>query len=123
MIRKLYFSATLAFWLAVASFRIAAVWFPAAEESAAIAAEKIISPAELARHALPSDCWMAIRDAVYDLTSYLPNHPSPPDIVLPWCGKDATEAYNTKTKGRPHSPYADELLAKYRIGTLWKAGR
>jgi cytochrome b involved in lipid metabolism len=123
MIRTIYISATVAFWLAVASFRIAAVWFPAAEESAAIAADKIISHAELAHHALASDCWMAIRGTVYNLTSYLPNHPSPPDIVLPWCGKDATEAYNTKTKGRPHSPYADELLAKYRIGTLAKVVR
>jgi cytochrome b involved in lipid metabolism len=123
MMRALYFSATLAFWLAVASFRIAAIWFPEAEVSAAIATDKIISPTELARHALPSDCWMAIRGNVYDLTSYLPNHPSSPDIVLPWCGKDATDAYNTKTKGRPHSPYADELLAKYRIGTLAKAVR
>ncbi|HEU4344280.1 MAG TPA: cytochrome b5-like heme/steroid binding domain-containing protein [Candidatus Binatia bacterium] len=120
MMRTLYFSATLVFWLAVASFRIVLISFPGAEKTAAIAADKIISPAELARHALPSDCWMAIRGNVYDLTSYLPNHPSPPNIVLPWCGKDATEAYNTKTKGRPHSPYADELLAKYRIGTLGK---
>jgi hypothetical protein len=41
---------------------------------------------------------------------------------VPWCGKEATEAYNTK-QGRLHSPYADELLAKYRIGTLDKADR
>jgi len=39
-------------------------------------------------------------------------------LVLPWCGKEATEAYNTKTKGRPHAPYADELLAKYKLGKL-----
>jgi cytochrome b involved in lipid metabolism len=123
MMRIVYFSATLSFWLAVASFWIAAIWFPETEKSAAIAADKIISPAELARHALPSDCWMAIRGNVYDLTSYLPNHPSPPNIVLPWCGKDATEAYNTKAKRRPHSPYADELLAKYRIGVLGTAAR
>ena len=59
---------------------------------------------------------MAIRGGVYDLSAYLPEHPSRPELVLPWCGKEATEAYNTKTKGRPHSPYSDELLNKYRIG-------
>lgn len=123
MKHTVYFTATLVFWLAVAFFKIAAVWLPEAEKTAAIAADRLISPAELARHATPTDCWMAIRGSVYDLTSYLPNHPSPPNIVLPWCGKEATEAYNTKTKGRPHSPYADELLAKYRIGTLDKADR
>ena len=120
MKHRVYFTATSVFWLAVAFFKIAAVWLPEAEKTAAIAADRIIAPAELARHATPTDCWMAIRGGVYDLTSYLPNHPSPPNIVLPWCGKDATEAYNTKNKGRPHSPYADELLAKYRIGTLGK---
>ena len=61
---------------------------------------------------------MAIRGSVYDLSAYLPEHPSRPELVLTWCGKEATEAYNTKNKGRPHSPYADELLKKYRIGKL-----
>ena len=120
MKQRVYFTATLLFWLAVAFFKIAAVWLPEAEKTAALAADRIISPAELARHATPTDCWMAVRGNVYDLTAYLPNHPSPPSIVNPWCGKVATEAYNTKTKGRPHSSYADELLAKYRIGTLGK---
>ena len=43
---------------------------------------------------------------------------SDPAAILPWCGKDASEAYRTKTRGRPHSPYADTLLPKYRIGAL-----
>ena len=72
----------------------------------------------MSTRASPDNCWMAIRGTVYDLSAYLPRHPSPPEIVLPWCGKEATEAYDTKTKGRPHSAYADELLAKYRIGIL-----
>ena len=66
---------------------------------------------------------MAIRGAVYDFGAYVPEHPTRPDIITAWCGKEATEAYNTKTKGRPHSPYADELLAKYRIGTLAAAAK
>ena len=73
---------------------------------------------ELASHAIPENCWMAIRGSVYDLSAYLPEHPSRPEVILPWCGKEATEAYNTKTKGRSHKPYADDLLAQYRIGKL-----
>ena len=61
---------------------------------------------------------MAIRGGVYDLSAYLPEHPSRPVLIEPWCGKEATEAYNTKTKGRPHAPFADELLAKNKIGKL-----
>jgi hypothetical protein len=55
---------------------------------------------------------------VYDFGVYIPEHRTRPDVITAWCGKEATEAYNTKTKGRPHSLYADALLAKYRIGAL-----
>ncbi len=48
----------------------------------------------------------------------LPDHPSEPELILPWCGKEATQAWRTKGKGHPHSPRANQLLEKYRIGTL-----
>ena len=123
MTRKLFLSATAAFWIAVAGFWVGSLWSPEGRESTADAAEQRITLKEVARHASAGDCWMAIRGAVYDLSAYLPKHPSPPELVLPWCGKEATDAYNTKTKSRPHSPYADELLAKYRIGALDAVGR
>ena len=116
--RRLYLFATCTFWLLVAAFWAGSLWLPPAETIAAIAVDKLISPTELAKHTAPENCWVAIRGNVYDLSTYLPEHPSQPDILQPWCGKEATEAYNTKTKGRPHSPYADELLVKYRIGIL-----
>jgi cytochrome b involved in lipid metabolism len=116
--RRLYLSTTLIFWLLVSAFWASSLWLPPAEESVAVAAEKLIARTELAQHAHPDNCWMAIRGQVYDVSAYLPEHPSRPELVLPWCGKEATEAYNTKTRGRPHSAYADELLTKYRIGSL-----
>lgn len=120
MTRKLYIALTTAFWLAVSGLGMtSALWNPAEQGDVQVQG-KTKTLAELAKHAAPGNCWMAIRGSVYDLSTYLPAHPSPPEIVLPWCGKEATEAYNTKTKGRPHAPYADELLAKYRIGTLEK---
>lgn len=114
--RRLYLSSTIAFWLLVTAFWAASLWLPPADDSLVVAAEKSYSTADLARHATPADCWMAIRGNVYDLSTYLPEHPSRPEMVEPWCGKEATEAYNTKTKGRPHTPYADTVLVKYRIG-------
>lgn len=116
--RRLYLSATLVFWLLVAAFWAAGYYFPEPEVGAVAGAERQVSPAELARHAGPDDCWMAIRGGVYDVSPYLPEHPSRPDVVLPWCGREASEAYATKNKGRPHSAQADELLARYRVGTL-----
>jgi cytochrome b involved in lipid metabolism len=116
--RRLYLSSTIAFWLLVTAFWAGSLWLPPAADSIGLAAEKSYSKADLARHATPGDCWMAIRGNVHDLSAYLPEHPSRPEMIEPWCGKEATDAYSTKTRGRPHTPYADGLLVKYRIGTF-----
>jgi cytochrome b involved in lipid metabolism len=116
--RRLYLFATLIFWLLVIAFWVGSRWVPSAEKNAVITVDKLISLTELAKHQAPENCWVAIRGNAYDLSAYLPEHPTQPDILQPWCGKEATEAYNTKTKGRPHSTYADELLVKFRIGIL-----
>jgi cytochrome b involved in lipid metabolism len=79
---------------------------------------RVITTAELSGHASPADCWFAIDGVVYDITAYLPSHPTPPQVVTAWCGKDASEAYHTKGYGKPHSPAADQLLDDYRIGAL-----
>lgn len=125
MSRKLFILSTLLFWLTVIGLAITAASWPVKEVDSvpdtvpvsASASVGTISLAELSQHATPEDCWMAIRGSIYDLSSYLPEHPSRPSIVLPWCGKEATEAYETKMKGRQHSNSANELLEKYRLGT------
>lgn len=116
--RRLFIASTLLFWLLIAAIGGFAWWQPAEPPAPASGSEIRYTLAEVARHARPEDCWMAIRGDVYDLTAYLPEHPSRPALINPWCGREATEAYNTKTKGRPHSADADELLAQYRIGTF-----
>jgi cytochrome b involved in lipid metabolism len=118
MMRRLYIVATAAFWVMVLGFWAGSVWAPHAAQPAGTAPDRAISAAELALHARPDSCWMAIHGSVYDLTAYLPDHPSRPQVIEPWCGKDSTAAYDTKTKGRPHSTEADELLPRYRIGTF-----
>ncbi len=80
--------------------------------------DRVISSQELAQHARSDDCWLAIRGGVYDITKYLPDHPSRSGVVEPWCGKEATQAYETKTKGRKHSEAADKMLPTYRIGAV-----
>lgn len=87
----------------------------------AAAADSSYSLAEVARHSAADDCWMAIDGQVYDLSTYLPKHPAKPSVLLSWCGKEASQAYHTKNKGRPHSSSADQLLPKYRIGALGEA--
>ena len=114
--RQAYLLSTAAFWACIAAMATAALLAPGA--APAITPDRVISVEELARHSTPEDCWMAIRGSVYDLTKYLPDHPSRPDVIEPWCGKEATQAYDTKTKGRKHSDAADAMLPSYRIGSL-----
>ncbi|MDD2914869.1 MAG: cytochrome b5 domain-containing protein [Gallionella sp.] len=120
--RKLFIISTVIFWLAVAGFWLADLYMttiPVTDVSPVVEpAAKGYLLAEVAGHAKQDDCWMAIEGSVYDFTTYLPDHPSAPELILPWCGKEATQAWQTKNKGRAHSSRANQLLEKYRIGTL-----
>lgn len=52
------------------------------------------------------------------MTTYLPDHPSRPDVIEAWTGKEGSDAYETKTKGRHHSETADRMLDGYFIGDV-----
>lgn len=77
-----------------------------------------ITAAELARHDSAASCWKAIDGQVYDVTAYVENHPTDPEVVLAWCGRDATEAWRNKRPGVPHSARAQARLQAYRVGPL-----
>lgn len=118
MTKKIYWGSTVAFWGVVCGLWASSLWLPAAPDSVATAADRRISASEIARHSTATDCWMSIRGQVYDFSGYIQSHPTRPEVITAWCGKEATQAFDTKMLGRPHSPYASELLAKYRIGSL-----
>ncbi len=116
MMRKLFVFGTALFWIALGGFWLNALLAP--DEPVAVPAEARYTLAQIAEHGGESSCWMAIAGEVYDITAYLPEHPSRPAIILAWCGKEASEAYRTKMRGRPHTEEADRLLTAYRIGRL-----
>lgn len=119
MMRKLFVFGTSLFWLALLAFWGAGSgWREAPAEAKPLAGKARYSLAEVARHNQPDDCWMVIGGQVYEISAYLPDHPSRPGLVEPWCGQEASEAYRTKTKGRPHSSAADQVLSGFRIGQL-----
>ena len=118
MMRRFFFLATAAFWLSFAYFGLRPHQGAEQPVAAPLRQETQYALAQLAQHASELDCWMAIDGVVYDITAYLPEHPSRPSIILAWCGREASEAYRTKLKGRPHSPAADSQLNQLRIGTL-----
>lgn len=111
------FAAFIAFWTAVAC--LTAVYFLSAPQARAADDDlPEYSMEEVAEHNTEDDCWKVIRGKVYDFTDYIPKHPTPPMLFTVWCGKESTEAYDTKGYGRPHSDAADAMLDEYLIGRL-----
>ncbi|OCH96537.1 hypothetical protein OBBRIDRAFT_765365 [Obba rivulosa] len=48
---------------------------------------------EIAKHHTRSSCWVVIKNKVYDVTEFLPEHPGGAQIILKYGGRDATAAY------------------------------
>jgi cytochrome b involved in lipid metabolism len=116
-VKRLIYSAFIAFVASVATIVILASFSPRTEKSAAEKG-RLVSLDEIARHGKATDCWMAIEGGVYDFTDYISVHPTAPAVLTKWCGKEATEAFNTKGYGSPHSPAARAMLPKYLVGRI-----
>mmetsp|Transcript_1726 Transcript_1726/g.2718 ORF Transcript_1726/g.2718 Transcript_1726/m.2718 type:complete len:114 (+) Transcript_1726:200-541(+) len=69
---------------------------------------------EVAKHNTYKDCWLAIHGKVYDISSYLDDHPGGGEIVVESSGGDATEDF----VDIGHSKDAEDMLEKFLIGTL-----
>jgi cytochrome b involved in lipid metabolism len=100
-----------------------AVTTPSAVTSAPSAAGSpvvTLTSEEIAKHNKSTDCWLIINQNVYDVTTYMNQHPGNAGTILPYCGQDGTVAFDTK--GRPsgdtHSSYANSLLADYLLGAI-----
>lgn len=77
-----------------------------------------LTAAAVASHNSTSDCYLIINNKVYDVTSYLSQHPGGARTITPYCGKEATNAFDTKDQGQPHSAMAEQLLKDYYIADL-----
>jgi len=72
---------------------------------------------EVARHTSPDDCWVALGGKVYNMTSFLPDHPGGPQIIIKNAGKDVTRLFEathpagTLEKYLPKECYLGDLDA------------
>ena len=84
------------------------------EESTASGTKPFITMTEIATHNTKADCWTAIEGKVYNMTSFIPQHPGG-DKILIVCGKDGTQAFvNQHNNGQMQL----NILSQLNIGDL-----
>nr|ALP32222.1 cytochrome b5 [Phaffia rhodozyma] len=71
-----------------------------------------ITQEQLEAHSDPKDIWMVISGKVYDVTSFLDEHPGGDEVVISEAGKDATEPFEDVG----HSEEARKLLKDMYVG-------
>ena len=78
-----------------------------------------IPASEVAKHNSSKDCWIIIQSKVYNVTVHLRTHPGGGGLITPYCGKDATQAFQTKGGlGGNHSSRAYGQLNAFYVGNL-----
>jgi len=77
---------------------------------------QIYSMTDVSSHKDAKSCWTAINGNVYDLTSWIDEHPGGREAILYICGKDGTEAFNTQHGGqaRPEAELKAFLIGKLK---------
>lgn len=90
----------------------------ASSSSTTNSSTKTYTASEVSQHSSETDCWIIISNNAYDVTSFLSEHPGGAFEITPYCGKDATQAFETQGGRGAHSQTANEMLATYFIGTV-----
>jgi len=72
---------------------------------------------DLRKHDREEDAWIAIEGQVYDVTTFLEEHPGGKEIMLEYLGKDATEVFTSEAV-HAHGKTAFTMLTRYNIGLL-----
>lgn len=71
---------------------------------------------DIEKHNTENDCWIVVKNEVYDISKYLNYHPGGKKILMNFAGKDATEGFN-----KFHSYInIDRILGSYHVGSIFK---
>ncbi|KAF4378914.1 hypothetical protein F8388_022001 [Cannabis sativa] len=77
---------------------------------------KLYTKSEVSLHNKGTDCWIIIKDKVYDVTSYVEEHPGG-DAILAHAGDDSTEGFY----GPQHATRVFDMIEDFYIGDLEKS--
>jgi cytochrome b involved in lipid metabolism len=83
--------------------------------SAIATADSAISFAEVQKHNSANDCWTVIKGQVYNLTSYVNNHPGGASFIEAICGFDGTASFKAQ---HASASMPNDVLAGFAIGPL-----
>lgn len=112
-------TAAIILTIAVGHSGAVAVWEPrlqpVAQSPSSAPGDAGLTMEEVAAHATPDDCWSVVDGRVYDLTSWIEQHPGGAGPIESMCGVDATEAFMSM-HGSQQAP--NDVLAGYEIGLL-----
>ncbi|XP_050219924.1 cytochrome b5-like [Mercurialis annua] len=75
---------------------------------------KVFTLAQVSEHNNPKDCWLIIDGKVYDVTTFLEEHPGGDEVLLSATGKDATDDFEDVG----HSTGARETMDQYYVGEI-----
>ncbi|KAI9226968.1 MAG: putative acyl-CoA dehydrogenase [Piptocephalis tieghemiana] len=75
---------------------------------------QIFTEAQVAEHNSETDCWIIVHGKVYDVTSFLSEHPGGKKVILKAAGTDATKQFDAFHNAAVLDQYGPKLL----IGTV-----
>jgi len=74
---------------------------------------RIYTKDEVSQHNKRNDCWIIVKDKVYDVTAYVEEHPGG-DTILNNAGRDSTEGFY----GPQHATRVFDMVGEFYIGDL-----
>ncbi|KAI3459646.1 hypothetical protein Pfo_016309 [Paulownia fortunei] len=78
------------------------------------AESKVFTYSEVSAHNTYEDCWVIINGKVYNVTSYLNDHPGGDEVLLGQAGKDASEEFEDVG----HGSAARLMLDEFYVGEV-----
>lgn len=88
---------------------------PSSNEQTSQGSSGGITMSEVATHNSRTSCWTVINGSVYDLTSWVPQHPGGEKAILGICGIDGSSKFNGKHGG---SSKHETILFGFKLDTL-----
>lgn len=80
-----------------------------------VSTPKLYTASTVATHNSKSSCWTIVNNNVYDITSYISQHPGGEARIMSICGIDGTSAFKNQHGGQTRP---ENTLAKFLLGPL-----